>query len=367
MIEHNDTPVDRTKPWMEAGRIGFRLLYAVTILAALAWTVSNIREVGPDDQAVVFRFGVAREVRHAGLLIAWPRPIEQIVLIPSPERVLEWRVHGLADFRGASRSTYYTNYAEDDDASREENNRPPLVGGGDTAAGSGYLLTGDAGVVQLDVSVFYKVSDPYDYVLQRDHVVAALDRLATRNAVVLCAGRDLDSILVARPELVGSNGDAAERRERLRAELVDGINRSLVALKSSGAGLGIHIDRVDIRAGLPTPAVDAFNAVLTASQKAQEAIAAAQNNAAKKAQEATQAANRIIQAAQASADERVAKAKADTATILSLAQTVGNGQDPSLLRRLYRDRMKSILAQAASVTAVDPATGGRLILQGSKK
>jgi hypothetical protein len=36
----------------------------------------------------------------------------------------------------------------------------------DALAGSGYLLTGDAGVVQLDVRVFYKVTEPYAFVLQ---------------------------------------------------------------------------------------------------------------------------------------------------------------------------------------------------------
>jgi regulator of protease activity HflC (stomatin/prohibitin superfamily) len=74
----------------------------------------------------------------------------------------------------------------------------------DALAGSGYLLTGDAGVVQLDVRVFYKVTDPYAFVLQGEHVLPALDRLVTRSAVALTAARDLDTILVARPELIGA-------------------------------------------------------------------------------------------------------------------------------------------------------------------
>ena len=90
---------------------------------------------------------------------------------------------------------------------------------GDATAGSGYLLSGDAGMVQLDVRVFYKVTEPYAFVLQGDHVLPALDRLVTRSAVALTAARDLDTILVARPELIGSDNGAAERRERLRGEL----------------------------------------------------------------------------------------------------------------------------------------------------
>ncbi|MXN52819.1 protease modulator HflK [Shinella sp. AETb1-6] len=314
-------------PWLQAGRLGFRILYAVTVVAALAWTVSNIREIGPDNQAVVFRFGAVQRLQQAGLLFAWPRPFEDVVLVPAPDRVLE----------------------------------QPVQDG----AGTGYLLTGDAGVVRLEVSVFYKVADPERYVLQAGHITPALNRLATRNMILLCAGRDLDSILVARPELIGADSDAVQRRERLRGELVEGINRSLAALQENGAGLGIRVERVDIRSALPEPAVAAFNAVLTASQEARQAVASASNDAAKTAQAATQAANQTIQAAQAGADERIARAKADTAAIISLSQMVQS--DTGLLSRLYRDRIAGILAKARSVTTVDPAMGRHLILQGGDK
>lgn len=59
----------------------------------------------------------------------------------------------------------------------------------DALAGSGYLLTGDAGVVQLDVRVFYKVTEPYAFRRQGEHVLPALDRLVTRSAVALTAAR----------------------------------------------------------------------------------------------------------------------------------------------------------------------------------
>jgi regulator of protease activity HflC (stomatin/prohibitin superfamily) len=372
-MKARDKGFDRDSPWLQAGRVGFNALYVVTFLAALAWAVSNIREVGPENQAVVFRMGAMKRVQNAGLLVAWPRPFEQVVLIPSPDRVLQWRVQALlrAGSSPASAPADFTEPVDDDDdfASdiEEQHAESSSTNSNDALAGSGYLLTGDGGVVQLDVTILYKVTDPYDYVLEAEHVVPALDRLATRSAIVLCSERDLDSILVARPELIGADNDAAERRERLRAELVDSINRSLAALKSGGAGLGIEIERVDIQSTLPDAAVDAFNAVLTASQQAEQAIAAAQNDAAKDMQAATQAANQTIQAAHASADEHLAKAKADTATIASLAGTNEGSKDPGLPLRLYRDRISSILSQAGSVTTVDPAADSRLILQGADK
>jgi regulator of protease activity HflC (stomatin/prohibitin superfamily) len=316
--------------------------------------------------------GTMERVQNAGLLVAWPPPFEQIVLLPSPDRVLQSRVQGLLPYLPASAAEKINNNDDDDyDSfafdSEGRNVQNSYTNSHDALAGSGYLLTGDGGVVQLDVTVLYKVTDPYDYALEAEHIVPALDRLATRSAVVLCAERDLDSILVARPELIGADNDAAERRERLRAELVDSINRSLAALKSKGAGLGIEIERVDIRSILPVAALDAFNGVLTASQQAEQAIAAARNAAAKDMQAGTQAANQTMQVAHASADERLARAKANTATIVSLAGTSGGTKDPGLPLRLYRDRISSILSQAGVVTTVDPAADSRLILQGADK
>ncbi|MBO5393839.1 MAG: protease modulator HflK, partial [Pseudomonas sp.] len=237
----------------------------------------------------------------------------------------------------------------------------------DALAGSGYLLTGDAGVVQLDVRVFYNVTEPYAFVLQGEHVLPALDRLVTRSAVALSAARDLDTILVARPELIGSDSQAAERRERLRGDLVQGINQQLASLSATGQGIGLQVVRVDVQSSLPGPAVNAFNAVLTASQHAEQAVAAARNEAAKVTQSATQQADRSVEQAQAQASERLAKAQADTSTIINLAKVQQAGNDSGLMLRLYRERMPRILGQAGSVTSVDPNDDSRLIIQGAEQ
>jgi regulator of protease activity HflC (stomatin/prohibitin superfamily) len=212
-----------------------------------------------------------------------------------------------------------------------------------------------------------RVTDPVAYALQSVHVVPALDRLATRSAIIVCAERDLDSILVARPELVASDSGGARRRERLRADLVASINDGLRGPAAEGLGVGVEIERADVQSSVPAGAVAAFNGVLTASQQAEQAIAAARNEAAKQSQAATQAADLIVKVAEAQGTERVGKARTDTATISSLAATEGDGSDPGLLQRLYRDRIVKILGQAGSVVTVDPHDDSRLILQGTEK
>lgn len=337
-------------PWIQAGRLAFLALYAVTVLAALAWAFSNVRQIDPQSRAVILRFGALDRVQNAGLLLAWPRPVEHVILLPAADRVLERRVENLLRSDAALQADRVASFAS------------PVS---DALAGSGYLLTGDAGVVQLDVRVFYKVSEPYAFVVQGEHVLPALDRLVTRSAISLTAARDLDTILVARPELIGRDNQAAERRERLRSDLLQGINRRLADLAATGQGLGIEVVRVDVQSSLPGPAVSAFNAVLTASQQADQAVANARTEAEKLTQTAREDADRALQIAHAQASERLAKASADTATVLSLAKT--QESDPQTLLRLYRERIPGILRQAGSVTTVDPQDDSRLIIQGAEQ
>jgi len=212
MMRHDTAELG--SPWQQAGRLAFLALYAVTLLAALGWALSNVRQVGPENRVVVLRLGALHRIQNAGLLLAWPRPFEQVVILPSLDRVIE---HHVATLLRSPQALQADNYVSKFN---------PVS---DALAGSGYLLTGDAGVVQLDVRVFYRVVEPYDYVLQRAHITPALERLATRSTVTVCAARDLDTILVARPELVGASSQAAERRERLRGDLVHKPRHDILA------------------------------------------------------------------------------------------------------------------------------------------
>jgi regulator of protease activity HflC (stomatin/prohibitin superfamily) len=355
MSEQDSIQIERpvvNSPWLQASRLAFLGLYVVTLLAALGWAVSNVRQIDPQNRAVVFRFGELDRVQNAGLLMAWPQPFEQVVLLPSADRVIERHVETLLRSPTALAADKVTSFAT------------PMS---DALAGSGYLLTGDAGVVQLDVTAYYRVTDPREFVLQGEHVLPALDRLVNRSAVSLTAARDLDTILVARPELVGSDSQSAERRERLRGDLVQGINKRLDDLAKTGVGLGVEVVRVDVQSSLPAAAVNAFNAVLTASQQADQAVANARTDAEKVSQTANQQSDRTLQVAHAQASERLAKAQTDTAAVTGLAQSIQNKSDPGLLLRIYRERVPAILKQAGSVTTVDPHDDSRLIIQGADK
>ncbi|MET0657536.1 MAG: SPFH domain-containing protein [Steroidobacteraceae bacterium] len=341
-------------PWLQAGRLAFIALYIATVAMALRWGFSNVRQIEPNNSAIVVRMGALHRTQHAGLLWAWPQPFEHVVLLPSAETVIEHQVKTLLRSQDAIQA----------ELSSEDDDEAELLP--DSLAGSGYLLTGDSGIVQLDVRVFYRIVAPHRYVLQQPHLATALDRIATRTALRVCAARDLDTILVARPEFVGTDHHVAEQRERLRGDLMRGINTALVQLEKDGAGLGIELTRVDVQSKLPAPAVSAFNTVLTSSQMVDRNLAEARNDAAWMVQNAEQAADRILQVAQAQASERIAKAQAETAAVLQLQDSIRRGVDPGLLVRVYRERMNAILAKAGSVTMVDAKGDSRLIVPGAE-
>lgn len=362
-------------PGAQAVRVAFWFVAAIAVLTACAWAVSNVRRIPADSRAVVVRFGAFERAQDAGLLIAWPRPFEDVLLVPGSARVLEHRVatldrdpaaraaDGLANSAATNESTNESTLLplHDDTATVPLDSRPALS---DALAGSGYLLTGDSGLVQLSATLYYRVVDPYAYVLQREHLDAALDRIVAAAAVETTAARDLDGILIARPERLSADARMAALRERLRGDIVQAVQRHLDALAAAHTGLGIEVARMDVQASFPAATVDAFNAVLTSLQTADRNIAEAHTAAETIRQRAQQDADQVLQGAQASAAERVATAQAETTTIQQLETPLDADRDPGLLERTYRDRIQQILSKAGHVTTIDPRDASNLVLPG---
>lgn len=338
-------PALGSTPWGQSYRIAFFSLYGATLLAALAWIFSSFHQITPDTQAVVFRFGKPVNVESSGMLFAWPKPVDNVEIIPGPARILQ---HDVLPLKRQEQLKLLTGDQYTSDA----------------GAGAGYMLTGDSGVVQLNMQVFYRINSPLRYVLQRPHINALIDRLAQRAATLVCAGRDLDTILVARPEALQNDSNAAQERSRLRSDLKQMMVHDLQQLQGSDNDPGITIERVDIASSLPDNAVDAFNAVLTASQRAEQSIAQAQNEATLRLQKAQQQADRVVQQAQASSSEMHARAEVATQTMTKLAEARATGTDAGMLSRIWRERITKVLSRAGQVITVNPDDNSKLILPG---
>lgn len=331
-------------PWGQAVVLSFRFLFLAAGLIATGWLVSNLHQIPPDSQAVVMRFGSVARIRGPGLLLAWPRPIEQIVVLPAAARQLQLPIRRYEDYqRGSVAQGYDTSP--------------------DPRLNSAFLLTGDSGVVHLEARVFYQINDPAAYMIATDHIEPALERLLVASAVTMMASRDLDSVLVARPE-IASEATEASRRERLRSDLMNAVNRRLADLERQGASLGIRVSRVDLVPSIPLGAKQAFENVLIATQNAEARAAQARTTAQVISQEANRIKDRIAASATAAAEETITNSKAQTAPIAALAQQSRDMSRSMQLTRVYYDRIEAFLKKAQRVDVIDRSGAVRTILSG---
>ncbi len=355
-------PAELDGAWAQSTRLSFRFLFAFVSIVALFWLFSNVRQIPSDRRALVTRFGEVARMQGSGLLIAWPRPIEDVIIVPAADRQLALRI----DTFDSVETRYRRQHPADASATLSEDTREVagVAISSDAHENAGFLLTGDSSIVHLEANVFYQVADPVAYAVSFAHVEPALQRIFIASALTICAGRDLDTVLVARPEREGAS-DALMGREQLRGELLAETNRRLQALTDAGAPLGVTVSRVDLTAAIPAGAKSAFDSVLIASQSADREIADARAYAERSSQNANQVADRLLRTAQAQAQEQVDLARTRTSTISALAEAPGLKGD-MLYQQIYNDRISGILDKAGRVDAIDRNGGLPIILPGAQ-
>ena len=334
-------------PWGQAVALSFRFLLFGAVVIALGWSVSNIQQIPADSQAVIVRLGTVARVQGPGLLLAWPKPVEQVVLVPGPARQLQLPISRFQDGISDPQIEALEGY----------------VPSQESRLNSGFLLTGDSSMVHLVAQIFYQVTDPQAYMISADHVAPALQRSLIAATIDTLATRNLDTILVARPEIASRNEEAA-RRERLRSDLLNAVNRRLEALSESGASLGIAVSRIDLVPSIPGGAKDAFDNVLVVTQDAERGIASGRTVAELSMQEANQTRDRITTGATAGAQEAVSNATAATASIAALGKNNADMTRGMQMARLYFDRIGTIVRKAGHVEVVDRDGSARLISPG---
>lgn len=345
-------PVPPPGPIAQSVAIGFRAVYIAALLLVVVWLASNVREIPSDSQAVVMRFGRIVRAQESGLLLAWPRPIETVSLLPGPERQLSQDVSSLP----APSNSYET-----------------LIRGMGTASSGtipknvGAYLTGDGNVVLLNATLIYHIEDPIAYALAKQHIPAALDRLFRAATVHVTAGRNLNDFLVVQTNTQSSSGAQAivALRAEVRDSLLSSLNARLQKLAKGSSSLGVKIERIDMTAWLPPEAKSAFDAVLVATQAADRGVAVARTDAERRRQRANRESERLIDAAQATARELISSANVNTARIVALEREDTCQTRDSLLMREYRSGVAAILRRSGPVSLVDPKSGVRFVMPGN--
>jgi regulator of protease activity HflC (stomatin/prohibitin superfamily) len=334
-----DTPKGTPEgPIAQSIAIGFKAVSAAVLVLGAVWAVSNWRQVPPESQAVVLQFGRIARVQQAGLTVAWPRPMGDIVVLPGHDRLLTLRTAAPTYLGGLQ--NVYTD-----------------ANGVTVPSDAGSYLTGDGGVVLLAATLSYQVSDGAAYFLARDHVEPALRRMFEMAAVHVAATRPLDDFLVTR----AGAANLQDRRQAVRGDFVDAMNDRLADLAGQGAPLGVTVSRVDLEPSLPPDAKIAFDGVLVADQLAEQAIATARTQAARTLQAADRERDLVLTEARANSAERVSAARVQTASISAIQATLTPDARPTMLDQLYRERIGTIMHRIGKVVLVD-RQGGRVIV-----
>jgi regulator of protease activity HflC (stomatin/prohibitin superfamily) len=335
-------------PIAQSVAIGFRTVYIASLLLTLLWLTSNVREIASDSQAVVLRFGRIVRTQEAGLLLAWPRPIEQVQLLPGPERQLSQDVAALPMPTEKSASLV-----------------GPFGSSRSMPQNAASYLTGDGNVLLLNATLIYRISDPVGYSLAQSHVAPALDRLFRATSVHVTAGKNLNDFLAVQANERTGRTVMALRGE-VRDALLQAMNARLRSLTELRAPLGVEIQRIDMTAWLPADAKSAFDAVLVASQAADRGVAVARTEAERRRQEADRERDQLLTSAEATAKELVTGATVNTAGIVALEREETPQTRSSLLLRQYRAGVSNIMSRVGAATLIDPQSGTRLVLPGKQ-
>ncbi|MDG9977533.1 FtsH protease activity modulator HflK [Ectopseudomonas oleovorans] len=269
-----------------SGGGGFGLLFVGLGLLAVVWLYSAIYVVDEQEQAVVLRFGKYHETVGPGLNIYFP-PIDR----KFQENVTRERAYSK----------------------------------------QGAMLTEDENIIEVPLTVQYRVSNLQDFVLNVDQPEVSLQH-ATDSAVRHVVGStEMDQVLTEGRELI-----ASEVRERLQRFL-------------DNYRTGITITQVNIQsAAAPREVQEAFDDVIRAREDEQREKNQAESYANGVIPEARGQAQRMLEEANGYRDEVIARAQGEADRFTKLVAEYRKA--PEITReRLYIDTMQEMMSNTSKV------------------
>ena len=275
------TPDDAgSRALAEALRSSFAIVKVVMLLMVLAFLGSGFFQVGPQEKAVILRFGrLVGEGNNAllgpGLHWSFPYPVDEVVRIPITEiqKVI-------------SNNGWYFTPPESELTGAEPPPGPSL-----NPAVDGYVITADRNIVHVRATLYYHIEDPTRAVFgfaSGTNLACGLTGVSNAvqdvldNAVLYTAAHfKVDDILLQHVN-----------------DFRDDVLQRVGALADQEQ-LGIGIDNIEIDRTPPRQLLDIFTQVTTASV-----------NRAKALQDALSAQNQITNIASAEATTIIARAEA---------------------------------------------------------
>lgn len=295
------------------------------VLMMLFYTASGTTIVKSDEVAVILRWGrligdtPALQQHPAGLLFAFPRPIDRVVRVPV-KHIYEVRVDTLAP----------NTSSEESDSS-----------GSLDPTTQGYALTGDQNIVHASVVARYRIRDPAEWAFYGPSPDAVL-RVEVTAAIVRSLGESaVDRVL-------------ADGRTYLIATAMTRAQAGLDVCHS-----GLELTSLELtRLSPPVALASEFTAVQSAFIDAETKRKQAQAFAAGAIPQAQAEVDTATQAARGATDTDLARARGEAAAFLALDREYRSSATV-VRERLYRDALERAINASASVRWVPPPAGGK--------
>jgi len=274
---------------------GFFLI--LILIVALGWGVMGFYTVDQQERYVVLRLGKFHDTVNPGL--QWNPPlIDQIV----PVNVTRLRTH---DHRSL-------------------------------------MLTSDENIVDIEMSVQYKISDPKAFVLNVRDPSNSLSHAAESALRHVVGGSEMHSILT-------------EGREALGIQVQDRLQGYMRDYRT-----GLDISKINVKtAQAPSQVQDAFDDVIKAREDEQRVKNEAESYANGIVPEARGRAQRMLEEASAYREEVIARAEGETKRFNALLTEYSKAPDVTR-ERLYLDMMQQVMASNSKVL-VDVEGGNNMM------
>ncbi|WP_223461554.1 MULTISPECIES: FtsH protease activity modulator HflK [unclassified Pseudomonas] len=277
----------------KSGGFGGLLGIGLVVLAAV-WLYSAVYVVDEQEQAVVLRLGKYYETVGPGLNIYFP---------PIDRKYME----------NVTRERAYTK--------------------------QGQMLTEDENIVEVPLTVQYKISNLQDFVLSVDQPEISLQH-ATDSALRHVVGSTaMDQVLT-------------EGRELMASEIKERLQRFMDTYRT-----GITVTQVNVQsAAAPREVQEAFDDVIRAREDEQRSRNQAETYANGVVPEARGQAQRILEDANGYRDETVSRAKGEADRFTKLVAEYRKA--PEVTRqRLYLDTMQEVFSNTSKVLVTGNKNG----------
>jgi modulator of FtsH protease HflK len=314
----------------DALRSSFAVIKVIMLGLVVVFLCSGLRIVGPQEKAVILRFGKPVGQGEDALLgpgahWAFPYPIDEIVRIPVGQ------VQTVASTIG-----WYGTTAAAEAAGTEPPPGPSLNPDRD-----GYLLTGDENIVHARGSLRYRITEPglrYEFELNR---ASNLVQNAFNNALIYAACRyKVDDALTS---------DVAGFRETVRTRL-----EQLIGLEN----LGATVDQIELQLIPPRQLKAKFDAVLEAQFNSSKEISDAKSFASRTLSEAKAEAGALESAGETDRKRLVEFVAAEARRFDDLLPAFR--RDPDLFIRLQQtEAFRQILTNAQEKILLPNRVGGK--------